>query len=60
LASGMSAPDRLKDLGDIQELIKIKGLDETFGTRLDPFVRDKLLELARGVAIAKEQELQTE
>lgn len=58
LASGMSAPDRLKDLADIQELIKIKDLDEAFATRLNPFVRDKFLELARGVALAKAQELQ--
>src|SRR6476661_1368487 len=29
LASGMTAADRLKDLADVQELIKLKGLDES-------------------------------
>ncbi|MEP7343439.1 MAG: hypothetical protein ABI977_37310 [Acidobacteriota bacterium] len=53
LTSGMTAPDRLKDLGDAQELIKIKDLDESFAERLDPFVRDKFIELARAVALAK-------
>src|ERR1051325_6251138 len=45
LASGMSAPDRLKDLADVQELIKIKRLDAAFAARLDPYVRAKYLEL---------------
>lgn len=53
LASGMTAPDRLKDLGDIQELIKIKDLDESFAELLDPFVQEKFVELARGVAAAR-------
>jgi hypothetical protein len=56
LASGMSAPDRLKDLGDTQELIKIKDLDESFAEHLDPFVRDKFIELARAVTEAKQNE----
>ncbi|MCI0525165.1 MAG: nucleotidyltransferase family protein, partial [Acidobacteria bacterium] len=30
LASGMTAPGRLKDLADVEELIKIKELDDTF------------------------------
>jgi hypothetical protein len=45
LASGMTAPDRLKDLADVQELIKIRGLDERFAEGLDPYVREKYLEL---------------
>jgi hypothetical protein len=60
LASGMTAPGRLKDLADIEELIKIKDLDETFAGKLNPFVREKFLELARGVALAKEQEISDE
>ncbi len=56
LASGMTAPDRLKDLADIQELIKIKELDESFAERLNPFVREKFIELARGVALARAEE----
>lgn len=45
LASGMTAPHRLRDLADVLELIRIRGLDEDFGQRLDPYVRPKYLEL---------------
>ena len=45
LASGMTAPDRLKDLADVQELIKIRGLDEGFAEGLDPYVREQYLKL---------------
>ncbi len=45
LASGMTAPDRLKDLADVQELIKIRGLSRPFAEKLDPYVREKYLEL---------------
>ena len=41
LASGISAPDRLKDLADVQELIKIRKLDADFASKLDPYVREK-------------------
>jgi hypothetical protein len=56
LASGLTAPGRLKDLADIEELIKIKGLDESFAEHLNPFVQEKFVELARGVRLAREQE----
>jgi hypothetical protein len=49
LASGMSAPDRLKDLADIQELIKIRKLDADFAAKLDPYVREKYRELEAAV-----------
>ena len=49
LSSGISAPDRLKDLADVQELIKLKGLDEDFAAKLDEYVRPKYLELGRAV-----------
>ena len=49
LASGISAPHRLKDLADVQELIKIRKLDEDFATKLDPYVRPKYLELEAAV-----------
>ena len=52
LASGMSASDRIKDLGDVQELIKLKKLDEHFAERLNEYVRSKYLELYQGVASA--------
>lgn len=49
LASGISAPDRLKDLADVQELIKIRKLDADFATKLDPYVSTKYLELEAAV-----------
>jgi hypothetical protein len=49
LASGMTAPDRLKDLADVQELIKARGLASDFAATLNPYVRDKFLELCRAV-----------
>jgi len=49
LASGISAADRLKDLADVQELIKIRQLDADFALRLDPYVRAKYLELEEAV-----------
>ena len=45
LASGMTAPDRLKDLADVQELIKVRQLGPEFAERLDPYVREKFLDL---------------
>lgn len=47
LASGISQPDRMKDLSDVYELIKILDLPEAFGERIDPFVRPKFAELWR-------------
>ena len=52
LASGMTAPHRLRDLADVQELIKIHKLDEEFANRLNPFVREKYIELRRAVSRA--------
>ncbi len=49
LASGMTAPHRLKDLADVQELIKIKDLSAKYAEKLDPFVREKFLELQSAV-----------
>jgi hypothetical protein len=45
LASGMTNPGRLKDLADVQELIRALKLDRAFGDQLDPFVRSKFGEL---------------
>lgn len=53
LASGMTAPHRLKDLADVQELIKIKNLDANFAEKLNPYVREKFLELQKAVENAK-------
>lgn len=52
LASGMTAPDRLRDLADVQELIKIRKLDADYAQQLNPYVRHKYLELWRAVANA--------
>jgi hypothetical protein len=49
LASGMTAPDRLKDLADVQEMIKIRSLDGEFAAKLNPYVREKYLELFAAV-----------
>jgi hypothetical protein len=53
LASGMTAPDRLKDLADVQEMIKLKGLGPDFATKLDESVREKYRELQQAVAAAR-------
>ncbi len=45
LASGMTNPGRMKDLGDIQELIRTIALPAEIADQLDPTVRDKYLEL---------------
>lgn len=45
LASGMSASHRLRDLADVQELIRAAGLPHETADRLDASVRDKFLEL---------------
>jgi hypothetical protein len=49
LASGMTAPHRLKDLADVQELIRIQRLPRTLVHELNSFVRDKYLELWQAV-----------
>lgn len=52
LASGMSAPHRLKDLSDVQEMIGHIGLPRALADQLDPSVRAKYLELWDAVANA--------
>ena len=54
LSSGMTAPDRLKDLADVQEIIKIKNLDAAFAEKLNEYVQAKYLELYDAVAAASE------
>jgi hypothetical protein len=56
LASGMTAPHRLRDLADVQELIKLRKLGADFAAQLDPYVRDKYMELWNAVANAGEVE----
>jgi hypothetical protein len=45
LASGMTNPGRLKDLADVQELIRTLNLPRNYGEKLDSFVRSKFAEL---------------
>jgi hypothetical protein len=47
LASGMTAPHRLKDLADVLELIRAVRLTEDFGQKLDPYVQSKYGDLWR-------------
>jgi hypothetical protein len=45
LASGMSNAKRMKDLSDVQEIIRVLELPLEFGEQLDPFVREKFKEI---------------
>ncbi|HEY5313229.1 MAG TPA: hypothetical protein VIK18_11950 [Pirellulales bacterium] len=45
LASGLTGSDRLKDLADVQELIKLLDLPQELGMELDESVREKYREL---------------
>ena len=49
LASGMSAPHRLKDLADAQELIRVLKLPREFADRLNPYVRQRFEELWKAI-----------
>lgn len=45
LASGMTSPERMKDLADVVELIKTLNLEADFSNKLNPFVQQKYKEL---------------
>lgn len=45
LASGMSAPHRIKDLADVLELVRACRLPLELAEKLDPSVSDKYREL---------------
>lgn len=49
LASGMSEPGRLKDLADVQELIRARRLPAEYAASLHPSLREKFRELWHGV-----------
>lgn len=49
LASGMTNVGRIQDFADVQNYIRAMSLDDTFAERLDPYVREKYLELWRAV-----------
>jgi len=50
LASGMTNPGRLRDLADVQELIRWLKLPKEFADRLSPYVRPRFIELSDAVA----------
>jgi hypothetical protein len=49
IASGMTAPGRLRDLGDVEALIQQLHLPQDFADQLHPYVQDKYKELWKGV-----------
>ena len=49
LASGMTNSGRLRDLADVQELIRVLRLPAAYASQLDPYVRGKYLELHAGL-----------
>jgi hypothetical protein len=52
LASGMVAPHRLKDLADVQELVRSARLPRSMADALHPWVREKFLELWQAIQAA--------
>ena len=52
LASGLSAPHRLRDLADVLEVIRVLGLRDDLAERLAPSVREKYRELWRAAQSA--------
>ena len=55
LASGMTNPGRLRDMADVQELIRVLKLPDGFANKLEPFVRTEFLRLASGVKAPEEE-----
>ncbi|NJN86993.1 MAG: hypothetical protein HC881_12740 [Leptolyngbyaceae cyanobacterium SL_7_1] len=51
--TGLSAADRLKDLADVQELIRILNLPHDLTSQLNPSVQSKFSELWDGVDQAR-------
>src|SRR5262249_35110457 len=49
LASGMTSPGRLRDLADVQELIRVRNLQADFANQLSPYVIAKFEELRAAV-----------
>ena len=56
LASGMSAAHRIKDIADVQELIAVLKLPRDFTEQLNPYVREKFVELWTAVDQAPREE----
>lgn len=55
LASGMTAPHRLRDLADVIELIRENALGESFSESLHPYVGEKFRELWQAAQASDEE-----
>ena len=55
VASGMTAPHRLRDLADVIELTRENALEESFAESLHPYVRAKFLELWQAAQAGDEE-----
>jgi hypothetical protein len=55
LASGMTNPGRLRDLADVQELIRVLRLPADFADRLSAYVQGKYAELWSAIQSDKDQ-----
>ena len=52
IASGISAPHRLRDLADVIELIRVNELPADYRERLHPYVRDRFAELWQAAQVS--------
>ena len=57
LASGMTNELRAKDIGDVIALIEELRLPPEFGEQVNPYVREKFVDLARKVAAERSSEM---
>lgn len=55
LASGMTAPHRLKDLADVLEIVRILGLPASLAEDLHPYVRDKYREIWEAAQVVDQE-----
>lgn len=55
LASGMTALHRLRDLADVIELVRVNALPQKLSESLDPYVREKYLELWQAAQIREDE-----
>ncbi len=55
IASGMTAPHRLRDLADVIELIRVNTLPSDYRERLDPYVRDRFGELWQAAQVTESE-----
>ena len=54
MASGMTAPHRIQDLGDVIQLIKVNRLSIDYADQLNPYVHDKFRELWQSAQVVEE------